>query len=87
MIAKEKLIAVCSHEAGKTGRCGWLAWLPMSLQDNCGGAIRASIVYSEESDGDDGDLFNDSDYVNSMMIVDGIVSQMRKNVCAQRICR
>jgi hypothetical protein len=25
-----KLTAVCSRDAGKTDRCGWLAWLPMS---------------------------------------------------------
>lgn len=39
----------------------------MSPQDNCGGAIGDGVVYSEESDGD---LFGDSDCVNSMMIND-----------------
>ncbi len=53
----------------------------MSLQDNCDGDIRAGVVYSEESDGDDGDLFDDSDCVNSMMIKCDEMSR------AQRICR
>jgi hypothetical protein len=74
--SKGKLTAVCSLEAGKTDRCGWLAWLPMSPQDNCSGAIRAGVVYSEESDGDDGDLFDDSDCVSSL-IIDEMISQMR----------
>jgi hypothetical protein len=30
--SKGKLTAVCSREAGKTDRYGWLAWLPMSPQ-------------------------------------------------------
>lgn len=71
---KSKLTAACSREAGKTDGCGWLAWLPMSLQDNCGGAIRVGLVYSDESDGDDSDPCDDNDCVNSMMIIDEMIS-------------
>jgi hypothetical protein len=79
--SKGKLIAVCSREGGKTNYCGWLAWLPMSPQDNCGGDIRAGVVYSEESNGNDGDLFNNSDCINSIIIKCNEISR------AQRICR
>lgn len=37
--------------------------------------MRASVVYSEESDGDS-DLFDDNDCVNSMMIIDEMISRM-----------
>ena len=46
----------------------------MSPQDNCGGAIRASVVYLEESDSNDSDLFDDSDCVNSIMTIYEMIS-------------
>jgi hypothetical protein len=56
----------------------------MSRQDNRGGAIRASVAYSEVSDGDDGDLFDDSDCVSPMMIIYG-KSNVMKCPCAEHL--
>jgi hypothetical protein len=38
--------------------------------------MRAGVVYSEESDGDDSDLGDDNDCVISVMIIDEMISRM-----------